>query len=129
MFKSWGIEQLAHKIYEESIGEMKYADKIIDWILLIDGLPNLQDIHKLKIEENVPEMMECDLSAELNNQQCLKKAISICEQNSDFVSCCIFQEILDETEDHIDWLEAQINLIKTVGIENYIQEQIFKNDD
>jgi bacterioferritin len=124
--KNWGILSLADKIYHESIDEMKHADKLIERILMLEGLPNLQDLNKLKIGENVPEMLQCDLGIETDNQGCLKTAIGICEKASDYVSRNILKDILDDTEDHIDWLEAQIGLIDKVGIQNYIQEHMYE---
>lgn len=126
MLKDWGYLRLADKVYEESIGEMKHADLIVERVLTLDGLPNLQDLGKLGIGENVPEMFESDLGLECANQTCLKTAIVICEKQRDFVSREIFEKILDDTEEHIDWLETQQHLVKETGLQNYLQEQMFE---
>ena len=125
MLKDWGLLRLADKVFEESIGEMKHADAIIQRVLDIDGHPNLQDLGKLKIGETVPEMLASDLSVEVANQGCLKDAIAVCEQSLDFVTREIFEGILDDTEDHIVWLETQQHLIDDTGLQNYLQEQMF----
>mgnify|MGYP001193487267 FL=1 len=124
MLKDWGFLKLGEKVYEESIGEMKHADLLIGRILLLEGLPNMQDLGKLKIGEDVPEILVCDLSSEVGNQSCLKEAIAICESLSDFVSREIFEQILEDTEEHIDWIETQQFRIKSVGLANYLQEQM-----
>ena len=127
MLKDWGFLGLGKKIYDESVGEMKHADWIIDRVLTLDGLPNLQDLGKLQIGEDVPEMFSSDLNLEMTNQKCLKIAIPICEQKSDFVTREVFSKILDDTEEHIDWIESQQHLIDTTGLQNYLQEQISEN--
>ena len=124
MYKHWGLEKLGKKEYEESIDEMKHADKLINRILMLDGLPNLQALNKLLIGESTPEMLECDLKIELGAQQTLKDGITACEQAGDYVSRQILQEILDDTEEHIEWLETQRDLITRVGLENYLQAQM-----
>ena len=124
MLKDWGFLKLGEKVYEESIGEMKHADLLIGRILLLEGLPNMQDLGKLKVGEDVPEILVCDLSSEVGNQSCLKEAIAICESLSDFVSREIFEQILEDTEEHIDWIETQQFRIKSVGLANYLQEQM-----
>ena len=125
MLKDWGLMRLASKVYEESIGEMKHADLIIERILMLNGLPNLQDLGRLSIGENVPEMLDADLSVEKQNQRMLKDAINVCEQHRDFVTRSIFSTILDDTEEHIDWIETQQGLIEKTGLQNYQQEQMF----
>ena len=124
MLKHWGFERLAKKEYEESIGEMKHADRLMERIFMLDGLPNLQDLGKLLIGENVPELLSCDLQSEAGAQATIKGAIAYCESVHDFVSREILQDILDDTEEHIDWLETQIDLLAKVGLENYLQSQI-----
>ena len=124
MYKHWGFGKLAKKEYDESIGEMKHADKIIDRILMLDGLPNLQALHKLMVGENTPEMLDCDLQLEKMAQQTVKDGIAACEAARDFVSRELFQLILDDTEEHIDWLETQKDLIDKVGLPNYLQSQM-----
>jgi bacterioferritin len=124
MYKHWGLEKLGKKEYEESIGEMKHADQLIDRILMLEGLPNLQALHKLMIGENTPEMLDCDLQLEKISQQTVKDGIAACEAARDFVSRELFQHILDDTEEHIDWLETQKDLIDKVGLANYLQSQM-----
>jgi bacterioferritin len=124
MYRHWGLEKIGKKEYEESIGEMKHADNLINRILMLDGLPNLQALHKLMIGENTPEMLECDLKLELMAQQTVKDGIAACETSGDYVSRMLFEEILDDTEEHIEWLETQQELIGKVGLENYLQSQM-----
>ena len=121
MWKNWGFESLAEKEYKESIDEMKHADKLIERILLLEGLPNLQDLGRLGIGENVPEGLKADLAMERQGRQDLIGAITECEGAPDYVSRHILREILDETEDHIDYLETQLELIDKVGLQNYLQ--------
>ncbi|MFM8468015.1 MAG: bacterioferritin [Oxalobacteraceae bacterium] len=127
MYKHWGLEKLGKKEYEESIGEMKHADVLIDRILMLEGLPNLQALHKLMIGENTPEMLDCDLQLEKISQQTLKDGVAACETVRDYVSREIFQKILDDTEEHIDWIETQKDLIDKIGLQNYLQSQM--NDE
>ncbi len=124
MYRNWGLEKLAKKEYEESIGEMKHADRLIERILMLDGLPNVQLLHKLKIGENTPEMLQCDLDLELAAQKTVKEGIVACEQASDFVSREILTDILEDTEEHIDFLETQLALIEKVTLPNYLQSQM-----
>ena len=124
MLKDWGFNVLGDKIYHESIGEMKHADMIIGRVLMLEGLPNLQDLGLLKIGQNVEEIFSADLSVEMLNQGCLKEAILLCENERDYVTREIFQNILDDTEEHIDWIETQQGLIEKTGLQNYLQEQI-----
>ncbi len=128
MYSHWGFEKLGKKEYEESIGEMKHADQLINRILMLEALPNLQALHKLMIGESTPEMLECDLQLEMASQRTVKEGIAACEAVGDYVSRTIFQHILDDTEEHIDWLETQRDLIAKIGIQNYLQTQI-KSDE
>lgn len=124
ILKHWGFDKLAKKEYEESIGEMKHSDKLMERIFTLDGLPNLQDLGKLLIGEDVPELLSCDLQLEMKAQVTLKEAMAHCESVRDFVSRDLLQDILDDTEGHIDFLETQLELITKVGIENYLQSQM-----
>ena len=124
MLKNWGLERMAKHEHGESIEEMKHADKLIDRILMLDGLPNLQDLGKLLIGEDAVEVMECDLKIELGSQPLLRDAIAHCEQVRDFVSRELFESILSDTEDHTDYLETQLELVAKVGVQNYLQTQM-----
>ena len=124
MLKHWGLDKLASKEYSESIGEMKHADALMDRIFMLDGLPNLQDLGKLHIGEDVPEILSADLSLETGAQQTVKEGIAYCESVRDYVSRDLLKDILDDTEEHIDFLETQIELISKVGIQNYLQSQM-----
>ena len=128
MLADWGLSHLAHKEYEESIDEMKHADKLIKRVLFLGGLPNLQDLGKLMIGENVAEVLKCDLSLEMMSLPDLKMAISHCETVKDFISRELFTHILDSEEEHIDWLQTQMRLIEQMGIENYVQLQTKPNE-
>jgi bacterioferritin len=123
MYRHWGLTKLGKKEYEESIGEMKHADNLINRILMLDGLPNLQALHKLMIGENTPEMLKCDLDLEHAAHKTVKDAIGACEAAADYVSREIFVAILEDTEEHIEWLETQLDLIDKLGLQNYLQSQ------
>ena len=124
MLRHWGLDRLAKKEYEESIGEMKHADRLMERIFMLDGLPNLQDLGKLLIGENVPEILECDLRLEQGAQATIKEGIAHCESVRDYVSRDLLQDILDDTEEHIDFLETQIELLGKVGLQNYLQSMM-----
>lgn len=124
MLKHWGFDKLAKKEYEESIGEMKHADLLMDRIFMLDGLPNLQDLGKLLIGENTKEMLECDLKLEHKGLADLKAAIAYCESCGDYATRELLEDILESEEEHIDWLETQLGLIEKIGLENYLQSQM-----
>lgn len=121
MYKDWGMEKLADKEHEESIDEMKHADELIERVLFLEGLPNLQDLGKLRIGEHVEEILQCDLALELDALPDLQAAIAYCEEQKDYVSRDLFDSILQSEEEHVDWLETQLGLIKKMGVENYVQ--------
>jgi bacterioferritin len=121
MYENWGFERLGDKEYHESIDEMKHADRLIRRILVLDGLPNLQDLGKLHIGENPREMLTSDLELERGSQGTLKEAIAACETAKDYVSREILEDILEDTEDHIDWIETQLELMDKVTEANYLQ--------
>ena len=124
MLKHWGFDKLAKKEYEESIGEMKHADWLMDRIFMLDGLPNLQDLGKIFIGQDTKEIIECDLKLERAAHGTVVEGIAYCESVKDYVSREILVDILDDTEEHIDWLETQLELIDKVGIQNYLQSQM-----
>ncbi|HEY3637613.1 MAG TPA: bacterioferritin [Rhizomicrobium sp.] len=128
MLADWGLSILAKAEYEESVDEMKHADRLIRRILFLGGLPNLQDLGKLFIGENVYDVLECDLRLEQNSLPDLNAAISLCERVSDFVSREIFVHILESEEEHIDWLQTQFRLIEQMGLQNFVQLQTKANE-
>ncbi|AEF21312.1 MULTISPECIES: bacterioferritin [Pseudomonas] len=124
MYEDWGLTKLGKHEYHESIDEMKHADKLIKRILFLEGLPNLQDLGKILIGENTQEMLECDLKIEHKAHIDLKEAIAYCESVGDYASRELLEDILESEEEHIDWLETQLSLIKAVGLQNYLQSQM-----
>ncbi|QFU03016.1 Bacterioferritin [Halomonas sp. THAF5a] len=129
MYKDWGLKALAKWEYDESIEEMNHADKLIERILFLEGIPNLQDLGKLHIGENVREMLECDLKIEHAGRQDYIDAITYCEQVKDYVSRDLFRDILADEEEHIDHIETELGLIDKVGIENYLLKQMQEAGD
>jgi bacterioferritin len=123
MLKHWGVTKLGDYEYKESLDEMKHADRLINRILFLEGLPNLQDLNKLLIGESVQELLECDLTLEQAAMPRLREAVAYCETVKDFISRELFESILESEEEHVDFLETQLGLIPKIGIENYIQLQ------
>ena len=124
MFKDWGLTGLGEHEYNESVDEMKHADRLIERILFLDGLPNLQELGRLRIGENVEDMLNCDLQLEMEAMPLLRECIAYSESTADYVSRELFEDILTSEEEHVDWLETQLGLIEKVGIQNYIQSQM-----
>ena len=123
MFGNWGLRKLEEHEKKESIDEMKHADRLIERILFLEGLPNLQDLGKLLVGENAQEALKCDLDLERAARPVLQEAIAHCETVKDYISREIFERILESEEDHIDWLETQLGLIDQVGLQNWLQSQ------
>ena len=124
MLKNWGLKELADHEYEESIDEMKHADKLSERILFLDGLPNFQALGKLRIGENPREVLNADLALELDALPLLRDAIKHCESVNDYVSRKLFADILESEEEHIDWIETQLALIERIGEQNYLAQQL-----
>ncbi|MBJ6978485.1 MULTISPECIES: bacterioferritin [unclassified Luteimonas] len=124
MLKNWGLEDLAKHEYEESIDEMKHADQLADRILFLEGLPNFQALGKLRVGESPREILECDLSLELDGLPLLREAIEYCDGVKDYTSGRLFKDILDSEEEHVDWIETQLDLINRVGEQNYLQSKM-----
>ncbi|WP_375056140.1 bacterioferritin [Zobellella sp. DQSA1] len=124
MFKNWGLKELDEKEYKKSIKDMKQADAVIERVLFLEGLPNLQKLDLLKIGEHAEEMLQCDLALEMEQLGLLREAIGYCESKGDYVSREMLEDILEDEEEYVDWLETQQGLIRDVGIENYLQAQI-----
>ncbi len=124
MLKNWGLKELAEHEYEESIDEMKHADRLIERILFLEGLPNLQNLGKLSIAEAPQEVFTCDLDLEMRGLPDLREGIAYCEQVGDYVSRELLEKILENEEEHVDWLETQLDLIERIGLANYLQSKI-----
>ena len=124
MFNNWGIEQLGAAEYKESIRQMKHADKVIERILFLEGLPNLQHLGKLYIGQHTAEVLNCDVRKVNENIEALQQALQLAEKSQDYVTRDLLQDILAKEEEYFDWLETQLDLVEKVGIENYIQSQI-----
>jgi len=124
MLEDWGLDTLGKKEYQESIEEMQHADELIQRVLFLEGLPNLQDLGKLRIGENVREIFECDLKLEHQAIPDLRDAVQYCEEVRDYVSRELFEKILSDEEDHVDWLETQLALMDKIGDQNYLQSQM-----
>ncbi|WP_026971844.1 bacterioferritin [Aliagarivorans marinus] len=124
MYRNWGLEELNEHSYKKSILDMKQADKLIERILFLEGLPNLQALGSLRIGENTEEMLECDMQFELEQLPILRDTIALCEQERDFVSRDLLVELLEKEEEHIDWIEAQQYQIDKMGIQNYLAAQV-----
>ena len=124
MYRQFGFKRLGEKEYQESIEEMKHADRLVERILVLEGLPNLQDLGKLAIGETVPEMLSADLGVERGSQASLKEGVAALEAAQDYVSREILEDILEDTEEHIDWIETQLELVEKLGLQNYLQSQV-----
>lgn len=124
MFRNWGLNGLNEKEYKKSIKDMKQADELIERILFLEGLPNLQDLGKVRIGEHAAEMLQCDMDFQFEQIKLLRESIELCEQERDYVSRELLEDILEYEEEHVDWIEAQQFLIQNTGIENYLQSKV-----
>lgn len=124
MYKNWGLDELDEKDFKKSIKDMKQADNIIERILFLEGLPNLQQLGKIRIGEHTAEMLQCDLDLEMEQVTSLRDAIALCEKEHDYVSRELLEKILEDEEEFVDWIEAQQYLIENIGIENYQQSMM-----
>ncbi|MGH1370820.1 MAG: bacterioferritin [Cellvibrionaceae bacterium] len=124
MYRNWGLEELNERSYKKSIKDMKQADELIERILFLEGIPNLQDLGKLRIGEHTEEMLQCDMEFQTDQLPLLRDAIELCEMKRDYVSRELLEDILEYEEDHVDWIETQQSLIKNIGIENFLQSTI-----
>ncbi|QPC41309.1 bacterioferritin [Kaustia mangrovi] len=129
LMDDWGFTKLAKKQREESIEEMQHADKLVDRIIFLEGFPNMQQLNPLMIGQNIQEALECDLKAEYSARALYREARGVCRDKEDYVSQNLFEELLSDEEGHIDWLETQLDLIKSIGIENYGQLQAGAADE
>jgi bacterioferritin len=129
ILENWGLDRLGEHEYDESVDEMKHADRLIQRILFLEGLPNLQDLRKLLIGENVPEILRCDLQLENDAMPVLREGIAYCESVKDYVTRELFGDILESEEEHVHWLETQIELIDKVGLQNYLQSHMETHED
>ncbi len=123
MLDDWGLTAMGAHEYEESIDEMKHADELTKRVLFLEGLPNMQELNRLRIGENVPEILQCDLDLEMEAMPDLREAIVYCEGVKDFISRELFEAILESEEDHVDWLETNLGLVEKMGLQNYLQTQ------
>jgi len=124
MFKNWGLNDLNEKDYKKSIKDMKQADDLIERILFLEGLPNLQHLERLRIGEDTPEMLQCDMDLQMEQLSLLREAIAYCETAQDYVSRDLLEDILEYEEEHVDWIETQQHLLKEIGTENYLQSMM-----
>ncbi len=124
MFKNWGLEDLNEKDYKKSIKDMKQADDLIERVLFLEGLPNLQHLERLRIGEDTPEMLQCDMELQLEQLKLLREAIAYCETAQDYVSRDLLEDILEYEEEHLDWIETQQHLLKEIGTANYLQSMM-----
>lgn len=128
MYRNWGLQELDEASYKKSITDMKQADKLIERVLFLEGLPNLQDLGKLYIGEDTQEILACDMRFELEQIAALRDAIALCEKQQDYVSRDLLETILEAEEEQVDWIETQQYLIKSAGIENYLQSKISEGE-
>ncbi|MBR9726442.1 bacterioferritin [Shewanella intestini] len=124
MFNHWGLEKLNNKEYKKSIQDMKHADKLIERVLFLEGLPNLQQLDKVRIGEHCQEMLECDMEAVTEQVTLLREVIKLCETERDYISRDLLEQLLEDEEEHIDWIESQQELIQKMGLQNYLQSQM-----
>jgi bacterioferritin len=129
MFGNWGLDRLEHHEYDESVDEMKHADRLIKRILFLEGLPNLQDLGRLRIGETVRETLEADLALEMDGLPILRETVAYCESIKDYVTRELVEDILESEEEHVDWLETQLDLMNRMGEQNYVQSQAGPSDD